>query len=356
MKRARSIVAGTPGPVRGLARLAPRLLKLAIWDFDATLLDGVWEEGDRTLRPAACRAMDRLRRRGVLQALATQNTADTIAKALRELALAGRFVHVEADLGPKARKVRRVLDRLDVAPQDTVFIDEDAFERDALRARMPGLCAWGVAEVSAYLDGRPARVTREAGRRPRMYREQQRRQGAEAGADDYLAFLRACRIRITVRPYRRHDADRAEELLLRTHRMNLGLLPHDEAVAQLGRPDAHHVLIAEIADAYGDMGRCGIAHLTPAGGGEARIESLAISCRTRARGLSLAMLFGLLRHPRAAFDAYLCRYRDNGSNRPLRMLLLQAGFKPCRGTDQLRLDRQRLDAAEIPDWVRLVHR
>jgi hypothetical protein len=35
------------------------------------------------------------------------------------------------------------------------------------------------------------------------------------------------------------------------------------------------------------------------------------------------------------------------------MLLLAAGFKPQRGTDELNLSADRLAGVEVPDWVQL---
>jgi FkbH-like protein len=172
-------------------------------------------------------------------------------------------------------------------------------------------------------------------------------------AVNYDEFLRSCDIRITIRPYIPTDAERVKELLTRTHRMNLGVLPVEQAVARLSQANEHHVIVAEIKDVYGDMGRCGVIHLTPDGRGEAVIESLAISCRTLARGLSLALLVGMLRHENARFSSYRCRYISNGFNRPLRMLLMAARFKPQHGVDELVLSANQLASLELPDWVQM---
>ncbi len=332
-----------------------RILKLVIWDLDETILTGILEEGDSELNPAAARVMERLNERGILQALATQNQPQLLTAALENWGWAELFVQVEADLGPKARKVRRILEALGVHPLDTAFVDQDAFERDSIAAQIPDITSWSLAELQAYLEGRDAPVTEEGRRRPQMYREQQARSQGEEQAVDYTEFLRACNIQISIRPYAPADALRAEELLTRTHQMNLGVLPVAEAVARLNRPDEHHVIVAEMRDAYGDLGRCGILHLTPKEDHSALIESLAISCRTRARGLSLAMLVGLMRHPNACFSTYRCRYVFNGANRPLRMLLMGAGFKPQADSDELVLDADQLAAVELPDWVRVEH-
>ncbi len=333
-----------------------RLLKLVIWDLDQTILTGILEEGDETIDPRAQKVMSQLNERGILQALATQNPPDIIPPAIEKFGWQDLFVQVEADLGPKVRKVQHIIETLNVNPLDTVFIDEDAFERDSIAFQVQNITSWSIDQLSDHVNNTEADVTDEGRRRPQMYKDQLARLDGENEANDYETFLRNCNIEITVRPYTSTDADRVEELLTRTHRMNLGILPVEEATARLNQPDEHHVIVAEMKDAYGDMGRCGVVHLTPNEKGEAVIESLTISCRTRARGMSLAMLIGMLRHPLAKFEAYQCRYIFNGSNRPLRMLLMGAGFKPIKETDQLILTDEKLAAVETPDWVSVINK
>ncbi len=330
-----------------------RMLKLVIWDLDHTILTGVLQEGDETIDPRASRVMAQLHERGVLQALATQNPPEIIPPAIEKFGWSQMFIQVEADLGPKVKKVNRILDNLGINPLDTAFVDEDPFERDSIFVQVADISTWSIDELGTYLEDMTDTVTREGRRRPQMYREQQARVSDENKAKDYTEFLRLCDIRLTIRSYRPEDATRAEELLTRTHQMNLGVLPVEEAIGRLNRPDENHVVVAEMKDIYGDLGRTGIIHLRPGQEGEAVIESLAISCRTRARGLSLAMLVGLLRHPLAQFQTYRCRYVFNGFNRPLRMLLMGTGFKSKPNTDELILTADRLTSTELPDWVQI---
>jgi FkbH-like protein len=330
-----------------------RILKLVIWDLDETLLAGILVEGDKEANPRAEKCLAELEERGVLQALATQNQPEIIPPALELLGWSDLFVQVVVSLGPKAKKVKTILKALDINPLDTAFVDEDPFERSAIAAQIPGITAWSVSELEAFLAGGTTVVTEEGQRRARMYREQQARERDGSSAIDYETFLHSCNIQLAIRPYVPADAFRVEELLKRTHQMNLGAIPAEEAIARLDQPGEHQVIVAEMRDIYGDMGRCGVVHLTPNGSGEALIESLAISCRTRARGLSLAMLVGLLRHPDAEFQRYWCRYIANDANRPLRMLLMAAGFRPQRGTDWLTLGTEDLERLRLPAWAHL---
>jgi methoxymalonate biosynthesis protein len=330
-----------------------RILKLVIWDLDETILTGILEEGDGKANAAALNAMTRLRARGTLQALATHNQPEVFRAAKDKYEWTGLFVQVEADLGPKVKMLRRILNRLSVDPLDAAFVDEDPFERDSIAFQLPGISAWSVANLQTYLDNHPGTVTEEGYRRPEMYAEQQARSRDEEAAPDYLSFLRSCDIHIKIRPFVSNDAERVKELLARTHRMNLGVLSLDEAASRLEQTGQHSVVIAEMRDSYGDMGRCGVLHLRPDGVDRAVIESLAISCRTRARGLSLSMLVGLLRHPSAAFEQLGCRYVFNGSNRPLRMLLMAAGFRRQPGAEELVLSADHLANTVLPDWIHI---
>lgn len=330
-----------------------RTLKLAIWDLDHTILEGVFQEGDETINPKADKIMSQLNEVGILQALATQNQPEIISAAITKFEWIDIFVQIEADLGSKVKKVDRILGNLGISPLDTVFIDEDPFERDSIFVQIPDITTWSIAQMAAHLKSITSPVTEESRRRLKIYSDQQARLSDEKKVNNYTEFLHSCNIQIKIRPFVPDDALRAEELLTRTHQMNLGVLPVEEAVKRLDLSDDNHVIMAEMTDVYGDMGRTGIIHLRPCEDSSAHIESLAISCRTRARGLSLAMLIGLLRHPLVDFQTYCCRFVNNGFNRPLRMLLLGAGFKPQPGSNKLVLTADRLAASESPDWVNI---
>lgn len=328
-----------------------RILKLVIWDLDETILTGILEEGDETINAVAGNLIDGLRERGTLQALATHNQPEIFQAVAHKHKWLGSFVQTVVDVCPKVKMVRRILDRLSVSPLDTAFVDADPFERDSIALQVPGISAWSIADLQTYLENNPEPVTEEASRRPEMYIEQQARLRDKEASGDYLDFLRRCDMRIKIRPYVSNDAERVKELLVRTHRMNLGEPTSDEAVNRLEQGGEGSVVIAEMRDKYGDMGRCGVLHVTTDGAGAEFIENLAISCRTRARGLSLSMLVGLLRHPQIGFQQLRCRYRFNGSNRPLRMLLVATGFQRHPGTDELVLSSDRLARTELPDWI-----
>jgi methoxymalonate biosynthesis protein len=74
------------------SEIAMRTLKLVIWDLDETLLAGILVEGDKEANPQAEKLLAELEKRGVLQALATQNQPGIIPPALELLGWSDLFV------------------------------------------------------------------------------------------------------------------------------------------------------------------------------------------------------------------------------------------------------------------------
>ena len=138
---------------------------MVIWDLDQTILTGILEEGDEEKNPIAGRVIQQLDERGILQAMATQNSPDIVPPALEKLGWRNLFIRVEGDQGPKVKKLRRILDALEVNILDTAFVDEDPFERDFIAAQMADI-TWSIADLVDYLDGVPTVVTEEARRQP----------------------------------------------------------------------------------------------------------------------------------------------------------------------------------------------
>src|SRR5665647_1502019 len=134
--------------IKFLSRSKMRSLKLVVWDLDQTILTGILEEGDKEKNPIAGRVIRQLDERGILQALATQNSPDIVPPALEKLGWRSLFIQVEADLGPKVKKLKRILDALEVHVLDTAFVDEDPFERDSIAAQMADITTWSIAAVS----------------------------------------------------------------------------------------------------------------------------------------------------------------------------------------------------------------
>ncbi|MGP3987930.1 hypothetical protein [Streptomyces sp. 3N207] len=130
--------------IRGLRGAAKKCLVLAL-------------DGTRTLRGAAFgafrRTVGQLASQGVLLAVCSRNDPEAVARALAahpEFPLSvDDFATLVVDWGSRAEGVRTVAEQLGLAPEAVVFADDTPFERESVRAEVPGA-------VVVPLGGEPA--------------------------------------------------------------------------------------------------------------------------------------------------------------------------------------------------------
>ncbi|MDF4250006.1 HAD-IIIC family phosphatase [Streptomyces sp. WMMB303] len=338
--------------IRGLRGEAKKCLVL---DLDGTLWDGVLaEDGPErvtaagTLRGAAFGAFQRtvkqLASQGVLLAVCSRNDAGDVRRALAEHPefplRPDDFATVVADWGSKAEGVRTVAERLGLAPEAVVFADDTPFERESVRAGVPGAA---VVELDAepalhterlLADGwfdTPA-LTDEDRLRPVRYARRAARAHSEAASADHRAFLGTLELRVEVAPAREHELARLAQLTLRTNRFNLtGERLSAEQVRQRAAASGAAVLAVRAADRFGDEGVVGavVAHIA---GNRLWVENLLLSCRVLGRGIEEAVLGGLLAAAReAGLTAVHAVWRPTRANAAVRTLCPRHGFRTVSG-------------------------
>ncbi|SER33013.1 HAD-IIIC family phosphatase [Streptomyces qinglanensis] len=338
--------------IRGLRGEAKKCLVL---DLDGTLWDGVLaEDGPEgvtaagTLRGAAFGAFQltvkQLAAQGVLLAVCSRNDAEAVRRALAEHPefplRPDDFATVVAGWGSKAEGVRTVAERLGLAPEAVVFADDTPFERESVRAGVPGAA---VVELDAepalhterlLADGwfdTPA-LTDEDRLRPVRYARRAARVSSEAASADHRAFLATLELRVEISPAREHELARLAQLTLRTNRFNLtGQRLSAEQVRQRAAAPGAAVLAVRAADRFGDEGVVG-AVLARIDGNRLRVENLLLSCRVLGRGVEEAVLAGLLAAAReAGLTAVHAVWRPTRANAAVRTLCPRHGFRTVTG-------------------------
>ncbi|MFI1395438.1 HAD-IIIC family phosphatase [Streptomyces sp. NPDC020681] len=348
------------GYAREAAHLARALRgdakKCLVLDLDGTLWDGILaEDGPERVRAADSlragafasfrRTVEQLASQGVLLAVCSKNDSEPVARALAahpDWPLgAGDFVSVVADWGSKADGIHKIAADLGIAPDAVVFADDSAFEREVVRAGVPGAAV-------VPLDAEPARhtehlladgwfdvpsVTDEDRGRAARYREREQRERHQARAKDYQTFLRGLGIVVDTGPAGTHETARIAQLSLRTNRFNLtGTRLTGAQIQQLGADPDALVLAVRAADRFGDDGVVG-AVFARRDGDRLLIENMVVSCRVLGRGIESAVLAGLLH---AACDAGLSAvealWRPAAANEAQRAFCPAHGFETVSGT------------------------
>ncbi|MFI6225935.1 HAD-IIIC family phosphatase [Micromonospora echinospora] len=306
-------------------------IKCVVWDLDHTLWDGTLLEGDacapRAEAVEAIRSLDRL---GILHSVASRNDPQEAGRRLAELGLTDYFLYPQISWNAKSTSIQEIARRLNIGLDAVAFVDDQEFELAEVAHALPAVTCVPVAELGAALarpEFRPVFVTAESGQRRELYRSQIRREEVEAEfvgtSEEFLASLG---MRMVIRPARREDLQRAEELTVRTNQLNsTGVTySYEELDERRVSPD-HLLLVAELTDRFGSYGTIGLT-LVERHPTAWHLRLLLMSCRVMARGVGTVLLNHVMRSAREAGARLRADFVETGRNRMMQITYAFAGF------------------------------
>ncbi|WP_188316820.1 HAD-IIIC family phosphatase [Solihabitans fulvus] len=334
---------------------AGRGRKVLVLDLDGTLWGGVLgddgPDGIDVGGPGAGLAFTEVQRvarqlaaQGVLLAVCSKNDAELVAETLRthpDLTLRDTdFVAVLANWEPKDRNLVELADRVGLALDSFVFLDDSPFERAVVRGSLPEVAVVDLSEdpaehVSRLLAGgwfTVPSVTEEDRARSVAYR---------ATARSLAEHLTDLDTEVEVfRPTAVHAA-RLAQLSQRTNQFNLTGIRLDEAAVTTRLGD---LVAVRVRDRHGEHGLVG-AVLTRRDGDVLTLENALLSCRVFDRQVETAFLRAVLAH---AADTGITEVR--GDYRPTARNRRFADFYPRHGFRAVG-EHYRHDLAELPPGV-----
>jgi FkbH-like protein len=308
----------SPAPASTL-QPKPRICKCVVWDLDNTVWDGTLvEDGlDRLqLKPQIPDLLKTLDERGILLSAISKNSSADALAALQHFGIAGYFLHPQISWNPKSAGLRTIVSALNIGMDSVLFVDDSPFEREEVQSACPGVT---VLDASAYLSipSRPecqAPVTDESRKRRSFYREQEVRDTAlNHFGGDYAAFLRDCRLRLTIRPLSQSSLVRVHELTQRTNQMNFSgnrySLAQLQAILADPRVDTYILDCEDRFGSYGTIGFCTVQNLSNC------LTDLMFSCRIQAKRIEHAFLSFLLhRYRQRSKEDFCVLYRKTPRN------------------------------------------
>ncbi|MER5638831.1 HAD-IIIC family phosphatase [Kitasatospora sp. NPDC002227] len=313
---------------------AEKPLKVVVWDLDNTFWQGILlEDGDVEPREGVAEAVRELDARGVVQSVASRNDAATALARLTELGLAEYFLVPQIGWGAKSESVRRIAEALNLGLDAFLFLDDDPFEHAEVSRAHPQVRTAEFTDAAALLtrpDLAVAPGTPDGSWRRLQYRTDLRRADAEqeftGTPDEFLATLG---LRLTVRHAQPGDLRRAEELTVRTHQLNATGYTYSMAeLDELRSSASHALLVAELADRFGDYGTIGLV-LVEQGAELWTLKLLLVSCRVMSRGTGTVLLNHVI--GRAIEQGVRLRgeFVPTDRNRPMQVAYRFAGFAPA---------------------------
>lgn len=310
-----------------------RPAKVLVWDLDETLWQGVLVDDGLegvTPRPEAVAAIKALDQRGILQSVASKNTAEETLAALTHFGLADYFLYPQIHWNPKSGSFKALAQQLNLGLDSFVFIDDQPFERAEVTNTLPMVRALPHTAVKDLL-AHPwfdVPVTDESQKRRALYQQDALRSLAvEAAGEDYRSFLRDAGMILQIEPLSDANAGRIYELSQRTNQLNFNgkkYSPSEVDDLKLAKDGRVLGLALRCQDRFGDYGLIGFLELDLHAG---RIAQFFMSCRVQKKRVEQAF-FAWLRTQLLGrgVDQIVVNYTPTARNGAARDMLTQLCF------------------------------
>jgi FkbH-like protein len=208
-------------------------------------------------------------------------------------------VRVAANWEPKATNLLRLADELKIAPADWVFLDDQPFEREAMRAAVPDVSilendgtALGILRaLETALEFDRLHVTNEDRRRVHDYKNEVQRETSRAAFGHIGEFYESLQLEACVFSMTDATTARAGQLLAKTNQFNLSLRRHSESdLRAIDAEDGSCILTISVRDRFGDQGIVGLGIIRRESKDVAFLDNLVMSCRALGRGAEDVLL------------------------------------------------------------------
>lgn len=328
-------------------------IKCVVWDLDNTLWDGVLvEDGAQGLRLKAgvAEVIQALDKRGILQSIASKNNSEDALQVLRKFQLDDYFICPQISWQPKSQGIQSIAQQLNIGMDTILFVDDSEFELQEVK----GVCPEVRVLNSEHYRSLPERdecqvpITAESQERRRLYQVEASRQNmAQSFSHDYMAFLRHCEIRLTVRPMSEENLERVHELTQRTNQMNFSGNRYDREVLKKLLSSPHQdTFVLSCEDRFGSYGVIGFSIVDRR---EPRMTDLMFSCRVQSKRVEHAFLGWVIgRYIEATGRDFYANYRKTSRNAMSGQVFADLGMEEIESRDgilSLRFSREK----EVPN-------
>ncbi len=382
--RAKQEVTPVAAPVYGdlvgrlIAALQGRAAKCLVLDLDNTCWGGVIGDdglegiaiGQGSALGEAHLAVQAYARalagRGVILAVCSKNDeANALAPFERHpemLLRQGDISCFVANWDDKPTNLRRIASTLNIGLDSLVFLDDNPFERNLVRAALPEVAVPevpddepalmpGLLAAAGYFES--VAITDDDRARAAQYAANRERAALESSVTDVAAYLRSLEMRLIWRRFDRIGLGRIVQLINKTNQFNLTTrrVTEAEVLEVMADPRAFGLQL-RLLDRFGDNGIIAIViGRLDEPGGACLIDTWLMSCRVLGRGVEAATLALAASQARALGAAALIgEYRPTAKNGMVAGHYERLGFtRVAELEDGGHLARLALDSLEAQD-------
>ncbi len=245
-------------------------IKLVIWDLDETFWHGCLAHGEVEVDVRQRERLIQLAQRGVVSSICSKNEPGAARKRLQDEQVWAYFVFVSLSATDKSEQVRALLKRMRLPANNALFVDDSAFERQAVAKANPGITclspeSWAELDVRHWGRDDPG-LTRLGSYKLLDSRQDE----SEEFQGSNIEFLEQSELTVTLTPLTPRDVelDALVELVRRSHLLNFTRTRlksgRDELVQYLA-DTARTSIKVHARDRYGDHGLCGLVSISQSG-------------------------------------------------------------------------------------------
>ena len=288
-----------------------RAVKCVVLDLDNTLWGGVvGDDGPHGIKIAAHgdgeafhrfqSFLKELKNRGILLAVCSKNEHENAVRPFEvnsEMVLKLEDITVfVANWENKPENIRKIREALNIGLDSMLFLDDNPFERAAVRTLLPDVMVPELPEdpadyVKALVELNLFETTAfsaEDAERSTLYRQEAQRRIAETSAASFEDYLQSLDMTIQMGRFAPEQLGRITQLLQRSNQFNLTTQRHNQAQCEAMMNDVEGCLplTASLRDRFGDHGLISIVVVRPDRAADAAVISdWLMSCRVLTRGV-----------------------------------------------------------------------
>ncbi|MBR5560414.1 MAG: HAD-IIIC family phosphatase [Clostridia bacterium] len=261
-------------------------IKLIIWDLDETLWQGTLSEEQVALPDAHAQLVRRLTDIGIVNSICSKNDWEPVRAELEKLGLLEYFVFPSVSWEAKGTRVKKLIEDMQLRPQNVLFLDDNHSNREEVRYFCPEIMVEGPEAIEQLCAQANACQKRDPEhKRLKQYKVLEEKHHEKANYTSNEAFLMESGIRVEIGHDCLTQLDRIHDLILRANQLNFTKLRSgkDELRALLEDPSIE-TGYCSVSDRFGDYGIVGFYALKAR-----KLIHFAFSCRTLGMGIEQYM-------------------------------------------------------------------
>lgn len=358
------------GIVDIISAMNGQIKKCIIIDLDNTIWGG--NVGDRDIGELEIGSIGRghafsdfqryikqLKKRGIMLAVCSKNNEDTAKRPFEELddmeLRLSDFIIFTANWKDKAANIKNIINVLNISPDTVVFIDDNRFERNAVKNLVPDVTVPEMPEDPAdyvsfirncnYFE--VASFSDDDKNRAELYQTEFKRKESISDFSDYDSYLKSLCMYAAVEPFSELRYKRISELSQRSNQFNLRTIRYTEDdIRRIAESEDHITLCFTLNDRFGSYGMISAVIMKKISDDTVFIDTWIMSCRVLKRGVEEFVINSIVKSAKENGYCFIeAEYIPTAKNLLVKSIYTDMGF------DSIAVNRFRLNIADFKSLI-----